>query len=321
EVSCCDQDALFVVGNTTLDAGDTWVKTRLETLGFTVTLRDDDAVVAGDGSGKGVVVISSTCNSASIGAEFTNSNVPVVSWESVLFDDLKMTYGVDGTDFGGATGNSVTIFDASHPLAAGLSGTVQVYSASNAMRWGWTTNSSAAKVAKLGTANRYGVFGYEKGAFMQEGFNAPARRVGLFMDNGTPQLLTANGIKLFDAAINWASKCNGSNFGEEVVEDRTETTENEPPAPQAIVENGKAITVFPNPAHDRLFVNLSEFAGKETLVRLFNANGQLTKEWEIVASEEPVELPLEDSRSGYHLLWILPEGEKRAAAVKVIIER
>jgi hypothetical protein len=48
------------------------------------------------------------------------------------------------------------------------------------------------------------VFAYENGASMV-GANAPARRVGWLAERDTPPLLTADGLRLFDAAIFWAA--------------------------------------------------------------------------------------------------------------------
>ncbi|MBI5916085.1 MAG: HYR domain-containing protein [Bacteroidetes bacterium] len=318
EVACtnCDNDVLFVVGNTTLNTGDTWVKNRLQTLGYTVTLKSATACGSEDANGKGLVVISSTVNSGDIGTKFTNVTVPVVTWESYLLDDLKMVSNSEGSGYGqNGNYNSLSISDASHPLAAGLSGTVQVYTSSNLMRWGWTTNGSAAKVAKIaGQSSRYGVFGYESGVPMQGGFIAPARRVSLFMDDATPTLLTANGIKLFDAAINWAAKCNGQNFnGDAPVEAR----ENEATFKN---ETTREITVYPNPTAGSMFVTLERFEGKEVLIRLFDTNGRSLKEWNVTPAGEPVLLEPGDLMSGQYLLWIFAAGEAPVTR-RVMVER
>src|SRR5262249_23918269 len=47
------------------------------------------------------------------------------------------------------------------------------------------------------------VFGYEKGAAMF-GLSAPARRVGLFLNDTTAAALASNGWRLFDAVVGWA---------------------------------------------------------------------------------------------------------------------
>jgi hypothetical protein len=49
------------------------------------------------------------------------------------------------------------------------------------------------------------IFTYEKGATMDYESLAPARRVMFFLGNDTFTNLSGAGIKLFDAAIDWAT--------------------------------------------------------------------------------------------------------------------
>jgi hypothetical protein len=56
----------------------------------------------------------------------------------------------------------------------------------------------------VGTTDQWAVFGYEAGAGMV-GLTAPARRVGWFADRDTPEKLTADGWKLFEAAARWST--------------------------------------------------------------------------------------------------------------------
>jgi hypothetical protein len=111
---------------------------------------------------------------------------------------------VSGTDFGTTTSQTqVNVVNSSHPMAAGLSGLVSA-SASSTYSWG-VPNANAAKVATIsGSTTRHAMFGYDVGAAMP-GLAAPARRVGLFLTDSTPTILTANGWALFDASVRWAS--------------------------------------------------------------------------------------------------------------------
>ena len=52
-------------------------------------------------------------------------------------------------------------------------------------------------------AQRVAVFGYARGAMMAMGM-APARRVGFFASDDSARYLGPNGIRLFNAAIDWA---------------------------------------------------------------------------------------------------------------------
>jgi fibronectin type 3 domain-containing protein len=197
--------ALFVVGSTTLGAGDAAIQTRLVNLGFTVTVKQDSASVTGDATGKAVVVISSTVTSANVNTKFRTVTVPVIVWESALFDDMGMTGLTSGTDFGTTTGQTtLTISTASHPMAAGLTGTPTVVTAVHPFTWG-VPNANGTKIATLaGDATKSVIFGYLLGAVMP-GLTAPARRVGFFLGDTTAANFNTSGGNLFDAAVRWCT--------------------------------------------------------------------------------------------------------------------
>jgi hypothetical protein len=50
------------------------------------------------------------------------------------------------------------------------------------------------------------LFAYERGAPMPGLPAAPARRVGMFLQNYTAQVMSDAGWSLFDAAITWAMR-------------------------------------------------------------------------------------------------------------------
>lgn len=315
--SACDPDVLFVVGNTFLNAGDNWAKNRLQQLGLNVTVKSATSAVAADANGKGAVIISSTVNAVDVGSKFTNVTVPVVTWESYLLDDLKLTGTVAQTDYGQNTSfHSLTITDPSHPLSAGLTGNVQVYSSANYMRWGWTTQAAAAKAAKVtGQESWYGIFGFAQGAAMHGGFAAPARRASIFLDDNTATLLTTKGVQLFDAAIEWAIGCHlAGNLGTEGAVDRSSQPT------QAIPTDGE-VQVHPNPASDRLFLTFGQGGNLASTVRLFDINGKAVSEWKIEASTDPIELSLDGVPSGQYLLWIAQDGQQPVSKRIVVANR
>lgn len=187
------------------NAGDLNIQTRLTGLGFTVTMISDENATAGDAAGKALVYISATADSGILNNTMRNVTVPVMVCESNLFDDMGMTGGLAGIDYGstGLDQDSIEIVDAGHPMAAGFSGTVQVYPFPNQIRWG-NPNGNAAVVATTADGNNNGaVFGYAMGAPMF-GLNAPERRVGFFVSTTTNADLNGNGWLLFDAAVTWA---------------------------------------------------------------------------------------------------------------------
>jgi hypothetical protein len=190
-----------VVGNNPaqLNPADGLIRTRLQGLGYTVTVVGDTASTSADANGKQLVVISSTSFASNIGSKFRTTAVPIVTWEHALWDDLGMTAAA-GTQVGGQT--SLAIVTPGSPLAAGLSGTVAISTTADTLPQG-SPNGNAVIAARLPGTTTASDFGYDTGAAMP-GLTAPARRVGLFMGDNTPATFTANGWTLFDAAVVWA---------------------------------------------------------------------------------------------------------------------
>jgi probable HAF family extracellular repeat protein len=195
---------LFIVASTTLNSGDSAVKSHLEDMGFAVTTKSATSSVTSDANGKSLVLISSTLTSSDVNTKFRDVTVPVMIWESSLCDDMKMTSTVKDTDFGTVSGQTQVVMQTTgHPMSGGLTGTPTVVNASSIFSWG-KHNGNAIKIATVvGNTNKAAIFGYEKGASMV-GMQAPERRVGFFLEDVTASNLNSNGWKLFDAAVNWA---------------------------------------------------------------------------------------------------------------------
>ena len=197
--------ALLVTGATTLNAGDAAVRDRLTATGLVPVIRTGTAVTTAEASGKALVLLSSTPASSTINTKFRTVVTPVLNWESALMDDLGLTGPTSGTHFGTMTGQTqVAIVNASHPLAAGLTGTVNVTSAAQNFSWG-VPNANAVTVARPPSQpTRASIFAYEKGSVMP-GLVAPGRRVGFFLEDATASSLTTQGRSLLDAAVRWVT--------------------------------------------------------------------------------------------------------------------
>jgi glucose/arabinose dehydrogenase len=197
--------ALLVTASTTLGAGDAAVRDRLTTTGFTPLVRAASAVATTEAAGKALVLLSSTPSSTQVNTKFRTVVTPVLNWESALMDDLGMTGPTSGTHYGTMTGQTqVAIVNAAHPLAAGLSGTVNVTTGAANVSWG-VPNANATTVARpVGQPSRAVIFAYEKGSIMP-GLVAPGRRVGFFLEDATAASLTTQGRSLLDAAVRWAT--------------------------------------------------------------------------------------------------------------------
>ena len=80
------RNILFVTGSATLNTSESALKTRMEHLGFTVTVKaagsnQNTAVKTTDADGKAAVVISSTVTPNNVAAKFRHVPVPVMLWK------------------------------------------------------------------------------------------------------------------------------------------------------------------------------------------------------------------------------------------------
>ena len=204
------RQALLVVGDpAALTAGDTRLKSVLETRGFAVLVADD-AGSSSDAARMDLVAIGSSSASAMVAAKFKDVPIPVLDLESAIYDDMKMTGPGKKTDFDEEDDRRITIVAAlqGHPLAAGQTGTVTVNRGGTdpccGINWGKPAASAAAIANYTAASNgKIAIFGYEKGAKMIDDFVAPARRVGFFAADTTMEHLSDEGLKLLNAAITW----------------------------------------------------------------------------------------------------------------------
>jgi hypothetical protein len=182
--------------------GDTRLKARLEARGFTVKIGDDDDADASKAMGTDLVIISDTCG-PQVMAKYTTLAEPVICAKNSLLDDLKMT-GNTATDRGMASATQLTISDTANPLAAGLTSPATINTAATAATWG-KPSAAAQKVATIpGLPDEVAIFAYPSGAMMNNNFVAPAKRIALFVSEPMAMTMNDNGLKLFDAAVDWA---------------------------------------------------------------------------------------------------------------------
>ncbi|RIH75451.1 S8 family peptidase [Meiothermus hypogaeus] len=198
------KQAILVVGNTNLSAGDAAIRTRLESIGYTVTVRDHKASTASDATGRDVVLISGSVTPGDVSTKFNNVAVPAVVMHWDLFDEMRMTGSKSG-DRNTQTGQTqVTLLNNTHPLAAGLPlFNSTIYSSSDALNWGKVASGAVSVASLTSDTTRSTLFGYDIGAAMQSG-TAPARRVGFFPSSTGTTRLTNMGLHLLEAAITWA---------------------------------------------------------------------------------------------------------------------
>ncbi|WP_244120591.1 hypothetical protein [Burkholderia gladioli] len=181
------------------------IQEHLTARGYQVTLQSQydpvDASKTAD-----LIIISSTVRSRDLLGAYRNVPVPVLTWESDVLDDLGMTGKHASIDFGKEEKSRyVWLVNAPHPMASGLAaGVVNVYEKTAPMNWGKPGLGATIIATLYGQWDKAVIFGYEKGATMDYESLAPARRVMFFLDNETFTNLSDSGLKLFDAAVDWA---------------------------------------------------------------------------------------------------------------------
>ncbi|POR53526.1 hypothetical protein B0G62_10398 [Paraburkholderia eburnea] len=187
-------------------AEDDKVRAHLESLGLAVTMVDQSAPVA-DARGARLVIISSVVSARDmVGTAYRDIGVPLLTWESDLFDSLRFTGQRKGVDFGEMDKEHyVNVVNAPSPLAGGVAaGKRWVYPRDGEMGWGRPAPGATVVATIPGEPEHAVMFGYEKGATMDYDFIAPARRVALFLGNRSFEHLSPDGQAMFDAAVQWA---------------------------------------------------------------------------------------------------------------------
>jgi hypothetical protein len=197
---------LLVVANVPLSRSDALLARRMQFAGLTVRVIKDVDLQGHSAEGRSLVVVSESATSSNIGSKLSYTATPVVSLEPAIFDELKMTGPTWTVAYGDAQGqSSLRIRAQEHPLAASLLGTQEVAFPGSKFVWG-VPGSQALRIADLTSApGKWGIFAYEQNAVMFGNVKAPARRVGWFAGRDTVENLVDVGVRLLDAALNWAA--------------------------------------------------------------------------------------------------------------------
>ncbi|MBP1494195.1 hypothetical protein J8Z69_07725 [Acinetobacter nosocomialis] len=152
-----------------------------------------------------LVIISSTVASKNLQSGWRQLPLPIMTWENDYLDDLAMTGKRINTDFGEVEKERyLWLVNAPHPLSAQLpAGTRNVYKAQAPMSWGKPGLGATIIATIYGQPEKVAIWGYEKGATMDYESLAPAKRLMFFLNNDTFINLSDDGLKLFDASIQW----------------------------------------------------------------------------------------------------------------------
>jgi len=202
---------LFLHANGGPNASDITMINRLFSRGYDVYSMAANTSTTASATGMDLVLVSSTVGSGDVAAKFLNSTIGVVSAEGAIQDDMQWTLNVDGTDRGtttGATSTTVTLSaaGAAHPIGAGLTaGDIVLTGSGQDYAWGLPASSATLIASIQGQAAQHAVYALDTGAVLINGSAAAGRRVMLPFTDNVFNALTANGLRLFDQAIDWAS--------------------------------------------------------------------------------------------------------------------
>lgn len=204
----------LVVGNpASLNGSEMDLRDRLASRMGGVTVLDDDAITATATSGCRLVVMSKTVQSETIGSKLKGLGCGVLFWEDNQQKlDMMATVPNDGSDGTSWNSSSTTIFvrsDVPSELRAGLAGSVPFYSSTAEVTHspsGDALPAGAFVVAEMYSgSSRKAIYGYEAGRSLADGSAAAGRRVYFGLYDDSFRNLTSEGLRLFDAATDWAS--------------------------------------------------------------------------------------------------------------------
>lgn len=201
--------------------GDLFIRNRLEkVLGHKVILGIDSASInelhmAAESAD--LVIVSESTTSVKLQNKLKSVTTPVISYEAFIQDEMGLTakelpgdpgepedfnYGVREKD----TGIDIVMPD--HPLAAGMKGHVTVYKEPREVTWGKVGKGSKVIATLTGKKEAAVIYIYNKGAELFDGTIAAGMRIGFFLEEenitGTSNFMTGEGLRFFDAAVNFA---------------------------------------------------------------------------------------------------------------------
>jgi hypothetical protein len=213
-----DENRTAVPGQGT---GDVFIRNRLEkVLGHKVIL-GIDSVSPGElfaaAQKADLVIVSESTTSMLLKNKLKSVTTPIISYEAFIQDEMGLTaverpgdpgepedfnYGVRKLDTG------IDILMPDHPLAAGLKEHVTIYKEPREVTWGKVGKNAKVIATLTGKKEAAAIYVYDKGVGLFDGTKAAGMRIGFFIEEenrtGTSNIMTEDGIRLFDAAVKFA---------------------------------------------------------------------------------------------------------------------
>jgi hypothetical protein len=199
---------LLVAATTSATAPvDANTKKHFEQLGMTVTMVPD--VNPPSAEGYDLVFLASDVKAKTITAAYRTTAVPIFTTKPWLLDFLGMTGYEPQKDYGEDEKEEQSflwLVNAPHPIQAGFPNGMfmPVKHAIKIYNWGRALPSAQVIAFLPGEPEKSFIFAYEKGVYGDHEFVMPSRRVFFGLAPDQFDLLTADGMKLFDSCAAWA---------------------------------------------------------------------------------------------------------------------
>jgi hypothetical protein len=194
---------LLVTGTDPQPAPDNGMKAELTAMGLKFDFQNSDMMplTMQSANGHSLIIISPNTPRKNVPAAFKDLPIPILVSKDGPYEQLMMAACECTTAPDMKTINIVAPMD---PLAAGFPmGSVSVMGAANRMVNGMPSPEAKVVATVTGTT-RPAIFYYTTGQMMLGGTKAPAKRIGFFWHR--TEDATADGKKLFRAAVEWALK-------------------------------------------------------------------------------------------------------------------
>lgn len=189
------QQILFL-GNSTLD--DFLMIERLNSQGYSVSLKSDLEVVEEDTLGMDLLYTSYSLNSNVIDTLFQNTSLPIIVNESSYGRKIGLLSSQVQQ-----VAQSIQISSQTSPITEGFSGTTEVTNSPSTMEYGTVGVEANILASALDDDQLACIYFYDQGDALVKGV-AQGKRIGFFASAGTAQRFNETGWKLFDNSIDFA---------------------------------------------------------------------------------------------------------------------
>jgi len=190
-------------------ASDVAVVNHLFSKGYDVYDIPANSGTAAMAADKVAVIVSSTAGSGDTAGKYRDITQGVLTWENNIYDDMHWTLN-GATDHNVATTSTLTLTaaGAAHPIGAGFTaGDLTIVSSAQSMAYGLPAAGAKQLGLLANNPSQVGLYVFELGDKLIDNVEtAKGRRVGFPLDDNTFLALNANGMKLFDQAVDWVSQ-------------------------------------------------------------------------------------------------------------------